>query len=142
MKSGFKSLIWLLLIVSSGLLQVWVLFGYEQIYTAFQVDVQGLILDGVFLFFSTAIVTSMTADYYFDKDLELPKWQSGVLFSLFPLVIVGLTLLLYWFTYTTDRNNIDLNFVLTANQVIISMSLLYCFISKVLMFGYEPKESK
>ncbi|MBY4623947.1 hypothetical protein, partial [Vibrio parahaemolyticus] len=94
MKTGFKSLSWLVLIAFFGLLQLWMLLGYEKINTNFQLDLKALTLDGVFLFFSTAIVTSMTVDYYFDRNLELSKLTSGFLFSLFPGVIVFLTSIL------------------------------------------------
>ncbi len=142
MKTGFKSLSWLVLIAFFGLLQLWMLLGYEKINTNFQLDLKSLTLDGVFLFFSTAIVTSMTVDYYFDRNLELSKLASGFLFSLFPGVIVFLTSILYWFTYTTTKTAVNVEFVIVANQVIMFMSLIYCLISKVLLFNCDSKDGK
>ena len=139
MKSGFKSLVWLVLILVFGLLQVWTLIAYDKAIISFSLDFKQLIIDGVFLFFSSAIVTSIALDYFFDKNVVFSKEMSGAMFSLFPLFIVGLTLLLYLSIHTTPAQDIDYSFISFSNKVIITMSVMYCFITKTILFLNEEK---
>ncbi|HFG1897136.1 TPA: hypothetical protein ACGF3X_003596, partial [Vibrio cholerae] len=91
MKGIFSSCLWLVFTVFFGLLQLWLLLGYDQANNDFNLNTNKLILDGVLLFFCSALVASITIDYHFDKSMELPKWASGILFSFFPFIIIGLS---------------------------------------------------
>lgn len=135
MKSFFSSFLWLGLTVFFGLLQLWILLGYERANQDFTLNADKLILDGVLLFFCSALVASITIDYHFDKSLELPKWASGILFSFFPFVIIGLSIWLFSTSYTTTPAKLDIDFIKSLNYIVVTMSALYTVTTKSLSFN-------
>lgn len=135
MKSFFSSFLWLGLTVFFGLLQLWILLGYERANQDFVLNADKLILDGVLLFFCSALVASITIDYHFDKNLELPKWASGVLFSFFPFVIIGLSIWLFSTSYTTPKIKLDIEFIKGLNYIVVTMTALYTVTTKSLSFN-------
>lgn len=137
MRAGLKSFAWIILIIVFGLLQVWSLVAYDKAIISFNLDFNKLVLDGVFLFFSSAIVTSIALDYFFDGNVSFSKPVSGIMFSLFPCVIVGLTLLLYFSIRTSPTADVDFEFVYLSNKIIMTMSVLYCLITKGILFFNE-----
>ncbi len=135
MKSFFSSFLWLGLTAFFGLLQLWILLGYERANQGFVLNADKLILDGVLLFFCSALVASITIDYHFDKNLEIPKWASGVLFSFFPFVIIGLSIWLFSTSYTTPLSKLDVEFIKSLNYIVVTMSGLYTVATKSLSFN-------
>ncbi|MBV0934930.1 hypothetical protein [Marinobacterium weihaiense] len=135
MKGLVSSLFWLFLTVLFGLLQLWILLGYDQANSEFSLDLDKLLLDGVLLFFCCALVSSITIDYHFDKTIELPKWASGILFSFFPFVIVGLSIWLFTASYIIPKDKIELEFIGSVNYIILTMTCLYTVATKSLTFN-------
>ena len=135
MKGIFSSCLWLVFTVFFGLLQLWLLLGYDQANSDFNLNTNKLILDGVLLFFCSALVASITIDYHFDKSMELPKWASGILFSFFPFIIIGLSIWLFTTSYTTPTEKIDFEFVTSINYVIVTMTAIYTVTTKSLTFN-------
>ncbi len=135
MKGIFSSCLWLVFTVFFGLLQLWLLLGYDQANSDFNLNTNKLILDGVLLFFCSALVASITIDYHFDKSMELPKWASGILFSFFPFIIIGLSIWLFTTSYTTPTEKIDFEFVTAINYVIVTMTAIYTVTTKSLTFN-------
>lgn len=135
MKGIFSSCLWLMFTVFFGLLQLWLLLGYDQANSDFNLNTNKLILDGVLLFFCSALVASITIDYHFDKSMELPKWASGILFSFFPFIIIGLSIWLFTTSYTTPTEKIDFEFVTAINYVIVTMTAIYTVTTKSLTFN-------
>lgn len=137
MKSFLSSFLWLGLTAFFGLLQLWILLGYDRANQDFVLNADKLILDGVLLFFCSALVASITIDYHFDKALELPKWASGVLFSFFPFVIVGLSIWLFSASHTTEATKLDLEFIKSLNYILVTMTALYTITTKSLSFNQD-----
>lgn len=137
MKSFLSSFLWLGLTAFFGLLQLWILLGYDRANQDFVLNADKLILDGVLLFFCSALVASITIDYHFDKSLELPKWASGVLFSFFPFVIVGLSIWLFSTSHTTEATKLDLEFIKSLNYIVVTMTALYTITTKSLSFNQD-----
>ncbi|MFL7010964.1 hypothetical protein [Enterovibrio norvegicus] len=135
MKSFLSSFLWLGLTAFFGLLQLWILLGYDRANQDFVLNADKLILDGVLLFFCSALVASITIDYHFDKVLELPKWASGILFSFFPFVIVGLSIWLFSTSHTTEATKLDLEFIKSLNFIVVSMTAIYTITTKSLSFN-------
>ncbi|EJL7016407.1 hypothetical protein NMT49_003342 [Vibrio cholerae] len=135
MKGIFSSCLWLVFTVFFGLLQLWLLLGYDQANNDFNLNTNKLILDGVLLFFCSALVASITIDYHFDKSMELPKWASGILFSFFPFIIIGLSIWLFTTSYTTPTEKIDFDFIKEINYIIVTMTAIYTVTTKSLTFN-------
>lgn len=135
MKGVFSSFLWLILTILFGLLQLWILLGYDQANSEFVLNTNKLILDGVLLFFCSALVSSITIDYHFDKSVELPKWASGILFSFFPFIIVGLSIWLFTASYIIPSEKIELDFIKSINYIIVTMTALYTITTKSLTFN-------
>jgi hypothetical protein len=107
------SLLWLELTVFFGLMQVWLVVLASNFLQEAQVNLLDMMLDGVLLFFSIAIIASVTVDYILDNYclLEQTSCQYGqkmdkkllwiLLLSIVPIFI---SVFLYGVSYANKTN--------------------------------------
>jgi hypothetical protein len=133
MVSFVKSLGWLLLTVGFGLLQLWLNITSSTIIKGVELNEGKILMDGVLLFFITALVTTITIDYYFAK-LEYPKWAVGILFVLFPLLIILVSTWLYGMCFRKTYSDININTLKGYEYSLFVMTALYALFAKTLQF--------
>lgn len=139
LKCCFKSFSWISLTIIFGLLQIWLLIGANQIIITdpVKIEINKLILDGVFLFFATAIVTTITIDFFFDSKIQLSKNIIGFLFILYPSVILIITTLIFSLFIGKSLKEINIEIIKIGEITILIMTFIYAFIVKLIIFSNE-----
>jgi nucleoside phosphorylase len=141
-----RSAIWCILTTFFGLFQVWITITVHQIIL---LDVplppKKLFMDGAFLFFSTAVITSLAVDYYYlSKRAILPEIEH-LAFVAFPFLIVLSSLILFMGCYMSDipghEMKINQNAVGWGENFVIITTLIYAFVIKWATFKLECGEN-
>lgn len=134
LKSTPKSLVWVFITFVFGLLQVLVIFVISKLVTEIDFNLGHIMEDGVFIFFSIAIVTSVTLDFLFEMDMNLNRIRGVV--TLFGLIIPAVTYLLgmvlYLSSFITEIINKDLYQGLII--FLLVLTFLHAFVSKSFLY--------
>lgn len=106
--------------------------------TTSQFNYDKIILDGVLLFFSSALVAAIAVEYFFSRRLLYGKQLAGLLFFLVPIIIIGTVAVLYALIYPTAPTDLGLRERIRWLQVVIlAVSCLYAILIKSLTFFGE-----
>jgi hypothetical protein len=132
----WRSSLWVVFTVIFGLLQFGIIWEQNIVLKAeTPLEYERIIMDGALLFFSTAIVASLTIDYFLlRKEITFEKGTTGFLFVLFPVTILILSISLFTAFYRKDPANINFYFVQIMELIIFSTTLIYAFFVKVLLY--------
>lgn len=94
----------------------------------------GILLDGVLLFFATALVAALTIDYFFSKDQDYPKPVAGLLFCLYPALIIGVSIWLFGLCFGKTPQEVCVETLKNGTVAVVIMSLIYATVVKSLAF--------
>lgn len=133
MKNATKSLVWVLITFTFGLLQIGVIFLISKIDNDVVFDIFQIMEDGVVVFFSIAIVVSVTLDFVFDIKLNNNmRWGIILLCVISPAVVYILGMFLYISSFMTiiDNKEIYQNLVI----FLLSLTFFHAIATKFLLF--------
>ncbi len=138
-KAFWKSFIWILLIILFGLMQLWLRICSSYVRKDILFSFEKILLDGVIVFFVTAIITTITIDFYFSKKRVYPKWAVGFMFGLFPCIIVLASAWLFGICLGQGNEVLNTHVIKSIEYVIITMSFIYSIAVKILKFYQDEK---
>jgi len=137
-----KSLIWTLLIILFGLSQLWILIGNSYLLTNFSIIYNQILLDGVLLFFSSTLVASISIDYFISETKISSKAVSGLVFVLFPCIIIIVCIWLFTMCFERSLTDIEEDFARNVEMAVVSMTIVFTFFAKVLLFHSNSQPKK
>lgn len=129
-----KSLTWVGVTTLFGLLQLWLTFFKSLLVKTTIFPYEKILLDGVLLFFVTAVVTALTTDYYLSK-IDYPKWLVGIVFGFYPLLIVIVSVGLFFLFLYEEIRNLDIFLVEDIEKAIMIMTSIYAIVVKLLEYS-------
>jgi hypothetical protein len=120
-----KSLVWAIGTIVFGLLQMWIVWGHS-IYVKTKVfPFEEFIINGSLLFFATAIIASVTIDYLLSRKIMVFTLLEGILFMVFPLVMIGFCVWLFSISYDETIKNVEFELIYSTEQIILFLTFLY-----------------
>ena len=134
-----KSIIWSLFTVFFGLLQIWLIWANSFVLKDKEFLFGEFIMDGALLFFSTAIVSSLTIDHYLSERRPYLDIKTILAFILFPFIIVFLSVWLFGVCYGRTVNEVELDFIIIIEYSIFTATLVYAFGIKLMAFNINHK---
>jgi hypothetical protein len=128
-----KALAWCTIMLFFGLLQLWFVLGYSALDKAISFDRDKFLLDCGIVFFSTVLVATFAIDF-FCQDRKLIKSLAlvGVLYALYPALILGLAV---WVYSNSFLGQPDIKRLFNTQMVIVFMSTLYALVLKTKQFA-------
>ena len=130
----WKSFFWFMLTLFFGLFQIWLVLGINNLIPTNELFFEKFIIDGALLFFSIAIVSSLTIDYHvFSRGIF--NWNDFTLFMflIFPIAIVFLCALFFTACHLRAED-IDINIVFYTEIAIFTITFLYTIVVKSFTF--------
>jgi len=134
-KSVSKSSFWFLLTLFFGLLQSWIILGEGYLVNniPFDDEFENLFMNGALLFFSTAIISSLTLDYFLLRRVEYSKPVTGIMFVLFPTIVLILCISLFLIIHNLEPNSIKFDTVLNLELGLLTVTGIYAIIVKIML---------
>jgi len=135
-----KSLLWSILTSFFGLFQVWIILLMGLALKGEKIPCDALTMGGALLFFSTAIVWSLTIDYHLSLktfNSNISQLTANIIFSVFPTIMFGVCLWLFTVCYGRIPDEIHSDFISSIEQAVFSMTIVYAFIIKTFDFYKE-----
>jgi len=123
----WKSFEWSLFTLFFGLLQIWIIIAWYFLSNPQLEETifEQIIMGGALLFFSVAIVSSLTIDHYLAKTTF--KTQDFSAFFLFPMVIIISCIVVFFSCYGKSSHDVNFELVFNVELVILSITLIYAF---------------
>ncbi|RKZ91727.1 MAG: hypothetical protein DRR19_06415 [Candidatus Parabeggiatoa sp. nov. 1] len=138
----WKSFFWFVLTLFFGLFQIWLVLGINNLIPTNELFFERFITDGALLFFSIAIVSSLTIDYHvFSRGIFNWNDLSLFMFLIFPMVIVFFCVLLFTVCYLKSEA-ININHVFYTEIVIFTITFLYTIVVKSFAFYKDQRCTK
>jgi hypothetical protein len=123
-KTVLRSFFWLILSVIFGQLQLWVIWGNNEIgNTPDIMTFEKIILQGYPLFFCTGITTSLGLDYYFET--KIARRDEQIIYSLFPFVVLLLGVFIGANMLGKDIKNINIHKLNFFHLWLVSLTGIY-----------------
>jgi hypothetical protein len=132
-----KALLWSTLTSFFGLLQLIIVAGSTYLLQKASFSKAEILLNGALLFFSTALVAALTLDYHFSKDRSYPKALTGILFVLYPAVVIIVSIGMYSLCFGKSNTEINMNTLQSGTLAVASMSFVYGILVKTLEFANQ-----
>ena len=122
-----KSLLWCGLTALAGLVQVWAVWIVSRFITSVTFKMSDFMKEGVFIFFSSAIIAAVTIDYH-SKRSRLAPWEKfATIFA--PLVLLMLCALIYGSALSRPSAEFVLeNYVELQSELLVAAALYAFFI--------------
>ncbi|MEN8217112.1 MAG: hypothetical protein ABFS56_12240 [Pseudomonadota bacterium] len=138
----WKSFFWFVLTLFFGLFQIWLVLGINNLIPTNGLFFEKFIIEGALLFFSIAIVSSLTIDYHvFSRGIFNWKDFTVFMFFLFPIAIVAFCVIVFIVCYLTPEK-IDFDSVFNAEIGIFTITFLYSIIVKSVAFYKDQRSAK
>jgi hypothetical protein len=126
-KAMWDSFQWCLFTLLFGLLQIWIILGWYLL-SKLQLEetiFEQIIMGGALLFFSVAIVSSLTVDHYLSQETFSSKDFSA--FFLFPMVIIISSIVVFFSCFGKSSGEVNFELVVNAELIILFTTMLYAF---------------
>jgi uncharacterized membrane protein len=126
-----KSIEWFTMTLFFGLLEIWLILPLNHFSTAYDFRFERIIIDGSFLFFSTAVVASITIDNLLSQKRT---WRKEEIygFLLFPGFIIFVCVVL--FLILKLGKDINTSLVTSVELTIFMMTFIYTVAVKFSQF--------
>lgn len=134
-----KSLLWLILTISVGLVQIWMVLLLKLFDKSIVFSEDKLILDGTLMFFSSALIASITIDFKMEHKEKVSKTANELL-NIFPFLVLGFTAMIYPLLLATDQQHISVINLKRGEIVILLASIFYAFGIKCIQFSSKGKK--
>lgn len=126
-------LTWTMLTVLAGLLPLWIRLGGNYFHSSLpplEITTNEILQDGMLLFFSMAVVASITVDYYLSEQ-QFSKYTHVYAMLIFPAILFIGVLVTYFLVLTSLGGNAsDDPSALHVEILILTSSCVYAFIHK------------
>jgi hypothetical protein len=133
MKSFLKAVFWLLVSVFYGLLPLGIIFFQQLFDTSIVFTVDGVLKEGILIFFCVALSSSVMVDYIFTPK-KLPKWIEFVMYG-YPWILVSMASLVYSQSVITQSgDSINWNILIGLQFFIMLLTVIYTLIVKSIIF--------
>jgi uncharacterized membrane protein len=137
-----KSFLWFVLTLFFGLLQSWIVLGKSQVLSGMDItsEFEALIMSGALLFFSTAIIASLTIDYFLlrgkikHSKLMNSKLMMGFWFFLFPVIVFILCVSLFTMIHGKSAKTVDFELLTVLEFGILIATCIYAVIVKAVYY--------
>lgn len=133
-----RSLYWSLLVALFGLLQLWLVFGYQGL-TGEPLGVERAMRDGVLLFFALAVTIGLTLDFWFEatsRPRPAPEpmglWVATA-FVFYPLTILALVVALAM-ALAIDGTRLGTPTLTLVTLAVTGMTACYAIMTKTYLF--------
>ncbi len=135
-----RAISWVLLTSFFSLIQVFFVFCVISLRKDSDLSLEELYRNGSLLFFSAGLVTNISIDYCFSRaDFSLPKIAIGLVYGIFPVFVLIMTIFVYSACHFIDKNQIDMELLRKYQITILIVSLVQTVVGKTLMFFGEKK---
>jgi len=126
-KAMWDSFQWSIFTLLFGLLQIWIIIGWYLLSNVQLEETifEQIIMEGALLFFSVAIVSSLTVDHYISQ--ETFSAQDFSAFFIFPMVIIISSIVVFFSCFGKSSGEVNFELVVNAELIIISTTMLYAF---------------
>lgn len=132
-RTTLKSLYWTLLVALFGLLQLWLVLGY-QVLTDQGLRFDTIARDGALLFFAAAVTIGLTLDYWFEPPMPMPgRLWTATAFVFYPLLIMILVVATAM-ALAIDAARLSASTLVGLTWIISAMTAIYAILVKSLMF--------
>jgi hypothetical protein len=131
-----KGVSWMFLTTMFGLLQLWLILGHNLVVKEDILTYNQVLLDGFLLFFITAIVSTISVDFFL-SDLVFSRIIVGLLFVLYPLVIMLMCVGLFYIGLDKSPIELELNTIEAVQFTLITMTIIYAISTKTLKFYHS-----
>ena len=130
-----KSSLWFILTLIFGLLQSWIVLGksYIIVDNNFSIEFNNLFMNGALLFFSTAIIASLTIDYFLLRRKQYSKVVTGFMFVFFPIVVLILCISLFFIIHDMTPEKIEFYTVRNIELGLLTVTGIYAIIVKFML---------
>jgi hypothetical protein len=127
-----KSIFWFLLTLFFGLLQSIIILGKSWIFIEMNIasEFETFIMSGALLFFSTAVVASLTIDYFFFRKSDMSQLGIGVFFVLCPSLILTVCVSLFTMLHGSDTTIVSFERVSILEYWILAATAAYAIFVK------------
>jgi hypothetical protein len=122
---------WVVLAVVFGLLPLWIRLIHAALDPSFDVDWRSVLKDGMLLYFSIAIVSAVTADYYL-ADQKYPKYSHIYMMVIFPPVLYIGSIIILFLTSSSMLEGDAYIRTLVTEASIVGFACVYALIHKAL----------
>lgn len=131
-----KGVSWVFLTAMFGLLQLWLILGHNLVVKENILTYNQVLLDGFLLFFITAIVSTISVDFFL-SDLIFSRLIVGLLFVLYPIVIMIMCIGLFYISLDKSQVELELNTIEAVQFTLITMTIIYAISTKTLKFYHS-----
>jgi hypothetical protein len=133
-----KTFVWFILILLVNLSQVLIAFGFSYIVES-EITFEKIITDGVLLFFSVTIVSSLLIDYWQSPEIPAINSRRVLLFGM-PALIIVICLILFALVYGRPEEQIIGVDILVGTQLaILVASFVYAVSIKFGIFSVHQQ---
>jgi len=123
----------MILTIIFGLLQLWLVLGYNLVVIDNMISYEEIFLEGFLLFFITAIVSTITVDFFL-SDIIFSRLIVGILFVLLPCIILFISVGVFCVIVSKSKSELDVQVIETLQLVLITMTVVYGISIKTLKF--------
>ena len=131
-KKIFSGSLWVFLTMSFGLMQIWFLIGSSYIVKDYQFNHDLFLLDGGLVFFSSALVSSITIDYHLYSKNSYNKIIDAFMFYFFPMLIIITSVWLFSIIFQKNISDVEIEVIKGLEYSIVTSSLIYSFACKII----------
>ena len=129
----WRAVIWCILSLFFGLLQLWFVIGYCALDKDLTFDFTKVLRDCGLVFFCTALVAGLALDFFANNKKRITDLGLvGLAYAFYPAVVVATATLVYSVCF---RGKPDMALVRNLQMVIITMSIIYAVAAKQRAFA-------
>lgn len=134
LKALWDSIVWLLLTIAVGLIQIWLYWIISITVNNITFGIDKYFNEGIFLIFSMTLVASIYFDIHFVEKQTSRIMTNSIVFKLFPWVIVGMVTLSTVLNQVLPPDKINPMGVQLMQFSALVLAMCYSFVYKYLLF--------
>lgn len=132
-----KGVLWAMFTLIFGLLQLWVVLANDYVLVKHGLDFNEILLSGTLLFFTSAVVSTICTDYYLGVTGDVNKLVGGIIYFIYPVVVLMLCIWLFSLNFSTQKGDVDIEVIKNIQVCVIVMTAVYAIATKTMMFFQE-----
>ena len=130
-KNHLKAVNWLLLTVTFGLMQIWLLFGTSLIVKSYLFPADRIFLDGGLLFFASALIASIAIDHHIYPKRKTLKYVDGFMYTIFPILLILACVWIFSICMGKEPEDIEMGLLTNIELAIVSSAIIYAIFGKI-----------
>jgi hypothetical protein len=121
---------WVIAATLFGLLPLWFRLGRAALFPGAEVDWEVVLKDGLLLYFSMAIISAVTADYYLVERRRYSKYHLFYMMFLFPVILYVSCVYMIFLIPQGSMDTKTLNKFFDTEMTIIVCACLFALVHK------------